>query len=665
MKPVLLVLALMLSATCTLGQTAVSTFECIGLYYSPTGGSPTKPVTVRYKPESALEWKQGHQLWYDDEGDQYRGSIVGLDPGVTYDIELTFEQIVVSLQASTRSEIIVPTHIIEIVTPRYEPLVIQGSSGGGYTLYRPKAGQSGIIDVVSVESLNCIEIRSSYVIVQGFTLRGGIEDAILIKANTHDVIVERCDISNWGRDDYNSGGSAIDAGIEYAATPSGVTFSGIVIQRNLIHDPRGDGIPWTRPPNPIHAKGAAAIYFKNPSSGNVIRYNEICSKGSPTRKYFLDGINGAEENMSGSPGMDSDIYGNYIAHCWDDGIEAEGNGANVRIWGNFVDSTFIKIAIAPVSAGPMYIFRNIAGNSKQYNDDIHPNGYGRGHFIKAGTGPGSGGPSQVTGGTYVYHNTVLQRELNGDHLGSAGSIMASGGANSKLNNLTSRNNILQRFEDEPSAPFFVDGYPSCETSNSLNFDLYRGDMHTSCSGVHEVNGIDLQDDFAPLVEGYVRNANGNVIKALITLTEDSDEGTFINNFNDGAIGNPDMGAFETGSTTYMEFGVNAYLGLSKVENGSSSDQQRSATLLQNHPNPLNPSTRIRFSISSDNRVELKVFNTLGQEIATLVDQVMRSGAHEVMWNGTDGVGKHLPSGVYYVRMRVDNAIETRKLVLLR
>jgi len=71
---------------------------------------------------------------------------------------------------------------------------------------------------------------------------------------------------------------------------------------------------------------------------------------------------GADRNFSyeGYPNRDSDIYGNYVAYCWDDGLEIEGANMNVRVWGNYITETYHPIATASVSLGPLYIFRNVA-----------------------------------------------------------------------------------------------------------------------------------------------------------------------------------------------------------------------------------------------------------------------------------------------------------------
>ncbi len=83
-------------------------------------------------------------------------------------------------------------------------------------------------------------------------------------------------------------------------------------------------------------------------------------------------------------------------------------------------------------------------------------------------------------------------------------------------------------------------------------------------------------------------------------------------------------------------------------------------LEQNYPNPFNPSTTIRFVLSRPSFVTLKVYNTLGQEIASLVSENLAEGKYEVNWNASG-----LASGVYLYRFQAGEFVETKKLTVLR
>lgn len=76
-------------------------------------------------------------------------------------------------------------------------------------------------------------------------------------------------------------------------------------------------------------------------------------------------------------------------------------------------------------------------------------------------------------------------------------------------------------------------------------------------------------------------------------------------------------------------------------------------LQQNYPNPFNPSTEIRYRLSENSRVEVSIFNLLGQKIATLVAEQQSAGGHRVLWNAETISG--LPSGIYFCRLKAQTA----------
>ncbi|MBS4034201.1 MAG: T9SS type A sorting domain-containing protein [Ignavibacterium sp.] len=83
-------------------------------------------------------------------------------------------------------------------------------------------------------------------------------------------------------------------------------------------------------------------------------------------------------------------------------------------------------------------------------------------------------------------------------------------------------------------------------------------------------------------------------------------------------------------------------------------------LSQNYPNPFNPTTTIKYSIPKLNFVTIKIYNVLGIEVATLVNEEQTVGTYELNWNAAN-----LPSGVYFYQLRAGNYVETKKMILLR
>ena len=83
-------------------------------------------------------------------------------------------------------------------------------------------------------------------------------------------------------------------------------------------------------------------------------------------------------------------------------------------------------------------------------------------------------------------------------------------------------------------------------------------------------------------------------------------------------------------------------------------------LAQNYPNPFNPSTSITYQIAVNNLVNLKIYNVLGNEIATLVNEVQPAGKYEITFNASS-----LSSGTYFYKLQAGNIIETKKMILLK
>lgn len=88
-------------------------------------------------------------------------------------------------------------------------------------------------------------------------------------------------------------------------------------------------------------------------------------------------------------------------------------------------------------------------------------------------------------------------------------------------------------------------------------------------------------------------------------------------------------------------------------------------LRQNYPNPFNPTTTIAFTLPNKQHVALAVFDARGSNVRTLVDGTVEAGETEIRWDGKDGGGKPVSSGVYFYRLQAGTRVQTRKLVLIR
>ncbi|MEJ2701509.1 MAG: right-handed parallel beta-helix repeat-containing protein [Sedimentisphaerales bacterium] len=505
--------------------TAVATYECIGLYFkSPDLGE----CHVRFRRDGTSAWREGYPLVYDPRDNEYRGSIVGLEPNTTYDVQIALYNNSHDLTCNTRNDSFPIGKVTHLKSGADStPLKItESGTPQGYHLITPAENSRATIDVRNAEDYTCV-IDADYVIVRGVEFKNAAIHGLVIKSRRHDNVIEDCHFTFWGRiggpRTYgNQGGT--DSAI-YAGRGAG----NLTIQRNLIENPRGASNDW----DTGHPAGPQAITLINSSGGNVIRYNEIRSSED---HGFNDAIGGASNfSLEGSPNRDSDIYGNIIANVWDDAIESEGANMNVRIWGNYIEKTFQHIATACTSKGPLYIFRNVFGESRHTHRD--PLG---GSMIKVGERDQFGG-----GRKFVFHNTALQPK-------GAFNVFSS-----HVNpNTVTRNNIFD-------CPGRLASSRQVEIPCDFDYDLFTGMDRGIARERHGIRGKpafvgSYALEFYPsstttkIQWGKVPIQRGD---RTVTLTDPVttvpnpviDAGVKLPNFNDDYAGKaPDLGAFELG-----------------------------------------------------------------------------------------------------------------------
>ena len=113
--------------------------------------------------------------------------------------------------------------------------------------------------------------------------------------------------------------------------------------------------------------------------------------------------------------------------------------------------------------------------------------------------------------------------------------------------------------------------------------------------------------------------------------------------------------------TIADMGAYYYHNPSDVDE---SGLQYTYDLLQNYPNPFNPSPTIRFSISEFGFTKLTIYDVLGNEIESLVNEELPAGEYEVEFN-TSTINHQPSSGIYFYQLKVGSFIETKKMILLK
>ncbi|MBI3854176.1 MAG: right-handed parallel beta-helix repeat-containing protein [Planctomycetes bacterium] len=516
---------------------AIPTFHCLGLYWSPPGAAADKAVTVRYRKSGGSDWKEALAMRYnpipgtDEALADYRGSIVELPPATSYEVQLSLAgtSTTTTFTAATWSEDF-PVGEVVRVSDGDKPLVISESGKPG--AYRIYDGRGATIDVRHQHD-SCITIDASYVIVRGFTLKGAGSAAnpstkptgAVVILGGRNIVIEDCDVSDWGRLNPKTG-----FGVDYesAVYSRSATLKQLVVQRCRLHHPATDSNNWFEPKRPTHPGGPQAISLFNTAGNHVLRYNEC---RSDLEHMFNDIIGGGSNgSFRGSPGPDSDIYGNVVSHCWDDGLEVEGGNRNTRVWNNYIFQTMMGIGNAATSIGPLYLWRNVVARSQ-----MQPEGAG-GNFIKMGYADGE---KWMTGHMYIFHNTVYRSD---EWLPTGG----LGGARI-VKHVVSRNNILHVRE---ARNFSLSNNP-LNVDNSYDYDLFNGRIP---EGV-EAHGVRGEPVYA---EGSGFDAaTGKGSFRLAPGSPGAAKGEVIPNFSDGFAGTaPDLGAHFRGEP-HLQYGIRA------------------------------------------------------------------------------------------------------------
>lgn len=88
-------------------------------------------------------------------------------------------------------------------------------------------------------------------------------------------------------------------------------------------------------------------------------------------------------------------------------------------------------------------------------------------------------------------------------------------------------------------------------------------------------------------------------------------------------------------------------------------------LKQNFPNPFNPGTTIEYDLKNPGPVHLRIYNSLGQIVRTLLDENRPAGKFRIYWDGQDDAGRHLSSGQYYYELKTPRGVDSKRMILLK
>lgn len=200
--------------------------------------------------------------------------------------------------------------------------------------------------------------------------------------------------------------------------------------------------------------------------------------------------------------------------------------------------------------------------------------------------------------------------------------------------------------------FYVPQFKAFRTTDGNNLAVYTPLNFAALSGALREANLVLGESESPII--YTR-----FFKVVANKMQLSEEG------NTGESGNDSDGDGipyipEQPNNLPPIFATEATLNLGATSVEDSKLLPANFALEQNYPNPFNPSTTIRFSLPADNFVTLKVYNMLGQEVATLVNENKAAGNYNINFNASN-----LSSGVYLYRIDAGNFTAVKKLTLLK
>ena len=189
-----------------------------------------------------------------------------------------------------------------------------------------------------------------------------------------------------------------------------------------------------------------------------------------------------------------------------------------------------------------------------------------------------------------------------------------------------------------------------ETAGSVTVRFYLGDPANGGTPIVGVGGITELNTNGPIL-----SQNRKTVEMEWVVPSGLDNTARVYAFID-----PDNTISEVHEENNIGFVPLMVSGATFVEEEMKNSLPNLYALEQNYPNPFNPSTKIRYSVPQSSNVMLKIFDILGNEIETLVNEEKQIGTYELTWYAKD-----LPSGVYFYQIRAGSFVKTKKMLLLK
>lgn len=371
-------------------------------FYISVDNSTDTPV-VEFRAKGGTDWEKSYTPTLSPDKKEFRVSIFGLKESSGYEYRVNGSE---KGSFFTKTADVPIAENIVLTPENFKGHLVISKSGtpDGYIRYTAKPGTVLQGNTKFTEAIMLKD--ANYVILDGLSVRGGGHSSIQIK-NCKNIQIKNCDIGSWGtvRKPYvlSDPVSAEDAyrrlqleGKRNINNQSGIKIrdsENVLIERNYIHDPMSKANSWfyTHPwgPQGIHVGFSQQV---------TIRWNDVIG-GDDHR--FNDVIESwGNGHPQGGPGVDAEIYGNYLAFCNDDAIELDGIQQNVRFFHNRLEGFFSGVSTAPCMNGPSYIVENLL---MKPGDE----------FGKCNAMIKNGGFAWYPGRTFIFGNTFVGNKLFG------------------------------------------------------------------------------------------------------------------------------------------------------------------------------------------------------------------------------------------------------------
>ncbi|MCZ7644193.1 MAG: hypothetical protein M5U26_02750 [Planctomycetota bacterium] len=504
-----------------LSAQAVPTFQSIGLYVRYEGdANDNAACAVAYRKKGAAAWRKALDLVPDRIDRQFRGSLLGLEPGTAYEVALSpadpeslgeARQLV--LESATWAEEIPVGEVRELPGgTRNEPLLIEArGKPDAWIVYRPAAGARVVIDAGTAAPDAVLIRNSSCVVLEGVTVLGGTENAVRVRHSDR-VRIRHCEMRGWGTPGApGPDGRFVDANGRRINYHAGIKIdlgsAAVVAEHNFIHTPRGHANNWSLG----HPMGPQAFVIAHTFGNHVLRYNDAIGSDGHRFNDVIESLSNG--SVFGGPFRDTDIHDNLLVYSNDDAVELDGGQINVRFFNNRLAFSLCGISCAPCRKGPAYIYRNVLG----------PLGDDRGSCGSAWKM--GGGIRWSLGRGLILHNTVY-----GPGRGLASVGYGSGEERGRYRAFA-RNNLF-------AGGGGTDVYDKLkDPENDFDYDLLGRGGVDAVEGA-EAHAVREKPVFVDEPGGDWRLAEGS---------PGFDAGQPLPGVNDGFAGKaPDMGAFEFG-----------------------------------------------------------------------------------------------------------------------